>query len=526
MKKEKTMNGRESGGGSAPAGIAPADAVVDVVVVGAGPVGLTTAALLGQAGHSVMVLERFPGLYGLPRAASFDGETLRLLAGLGLAEKLWPTLHVQKALQWSNGAGEILLSMESQPVGDSGWPDLLTFHQPVLEQELHALCAALPTVEVRTGTTVTDLDQNGAEVRLTMAGNGTVHVRYVVGCDGGNSFVRETLGIGQDDLGFTAPWLVCDFLLRRPAEELGLPSALQVGDPAGPTTIITAGAGHQRFCFTLDSTDLERESSEEQTWRRVARYLTPADADIVRVATYTFRSLVARRWRENRVLLAGDAAHQMPPFLGQGMCSGIRDAANLAFKLDLVLAGRLGPEVLDTYQSEREPHVRAVTNMSIDLGRQHTLTDHELARERDQMLRDRRDALQEPVRVRLPDLGPGLHGSGGGMLAPQGRADDGRHVGLLDDLAGGGFRLLVLESDLPAVDAATLRSAGITVIGIGESPGPGVVADVDGTYRRWFDELGATAVAERPDHYVLTAGLDTSKVTQELLRTLNGTSRP
>ncbi|WP_394427173.1 bifunctional 3-(3-hydroxy-phenyl)propionate/3-hydroxycinnamic acid hydroxylase [Streptomyces sp. SGAir0957] len=518
------MNRRESGDGSALTGNTAADALVDVAVVGAGPVGLTTAALLGQAGHSVTVLERYPGLYGLPRAASFDGETLRLFAGLGLAEKLWPTLHVQKALQWSNAAGEILLSMESRPTGDSGWPDLLTFHQPVLEQELHACCAALPAVEVRTGTTVTGLDQNDAGVRLTTAENGTVHARYVVGCDGGNSFVRDALGVGQDDLGFTAPWLVCDFLLYRPAEELGLPSALQVGDPAGPTTIITAGAGHQRFCFTLDSTDLEREISEEETWRRVAPYLTPADADIVRITTYTFRSLVARRWRENRVLLAGDAAHQMPPFLGQGMCSGIRDAANLAFKLDLVLANRLAPDVLDTYQSEREPHVRAVTTMSIELGRQHTLTDHKLAHERDRTLRDRRDALESPLRVRLPGLGPGLHGPDGGMLAPQGRADDGRHVGLLDDIVGGGFRLLVLENDLLALDVATLQSSGITVVGIGESPGCGVVADVDGTYRRWFDELGATAVAERPDHYVLAAGLDPSEVARQLLRTLTGAS--
>jgi 3-(3-hydroxy-phenyl)propionate hydroxylase/flavoprotein hydroxylase len=173
--------------------------------------------------------------------------------------------------------------------------------------------------------------------------------------------VRAALGIDQDDLDFAEPWLVCDFKLGRPADELGLPSLLQIGDPEEPTTIITTGAGHQRFCFMLDEAYVGREFSDGETWQRVKQYLAPADADLVRVATCTFRSLIAQRWRDRRVLLAGDAAHQMPPFLAQGMCSGIRDAANLAFKLDLVLAGARETDVLDTYQSEREPHVRIIT---------------------------------------------------------------------------------------------------------------------------------------------------------------------
>ncbi|QUQ64774.1 bifunctional 3-(3-hydroxy-phenyl)propionate/3-hydroxycinnamic acid hydroxylase [Kutzneria sp. CA-103260] len=506
------MTGQGLGGGSS-----PADDVVDVAVVGAGPVGLTLAALLGQAGRSVVVLERYPGLYGLPRAASFDGEILRLLAGLGLVEELWPTLHVQTAYQWSDAAGEILVNMESRLVGDSGWPDMVMFHQPVLEQALHARCASLPMVEVRLGAAVTGLEQTEEGVRLATAEGGTVRARYVVACDGGNSFVRAALGIDQDDLDFAEPWLVCDFKLGRPADELGLPSALQIGDPEEPTTIITTGAGHQRFCFMLDEADVGREFSDGETWQRVKRYLTPADADLVRVATYTFRSLIARRWRDRRVLLAGDAAHQMPPFLGQGMCSGMRDAANLAFKLDLVLAGVRETDVLDTYQSEREPHVRTITETSMALGRQHTLTDPELARQRDDRLRARRDSRLEPERIRLPDLGPGLHGPGGGTRSVQGRVDDGQQVGLRDQVVGGGFRLLVREDSLAGVDVPALRAAGVTVIVIGELAGNGVVADVDGTLHRWFDHLGAAAIAERPDHYVLAAGPDANEVAHELL---------
>lgn len=394
------------GGGSGP--------VAEVAVLGCGPVGMTLAALLGRAGHSVVLLERHPGLYGLPRAASFDGEVMRALAGLGLAGELAPTLYAQEAYEWRNGAGDLLIRQECRAVGGSGWADISMFHQPALENALHALCASMSTVDVRLGVEVTGLSQSRDGVELTTATGAIVRARYAIGCDGGNSFVRQALGIEQDDRGFAEPWLVCDFALRRSAAELGLPPMLQIGDPAGPTTVITTGTARQRFCFMLDDASrFDEERSADDAWERVRPYLSREDGDLVRVATYTFRSLVARRWRDGRVLLAGDAAHQMPPFLGQGMCSGIRDALNIAFKLDLVLRGIREPGLLDTYQSEREPHVRNVMEASIELGRRHTIRDPALARERDAELLARRAASPEPERIRLPDLGPGLVGSGG-----------------------------------------------------------------------------------------------------------------
>jgi 3-(3-hydroxy-phenyl)propionate hydroxylase/flavoprotein hydroxylase len=493
----------------------------DVAVVGCGPVGLMLAALLGKAGHSVVALERYPGPYGLPRAASFDGEIMRALAELGITAELAPALYAQKAYEWRNGSGELLLTMDCQEVGSSGWPDMTMFHQPDLENALHARCAALPSVDIRYGTTVTGLRQGLDHVTLQSADGAAVSARYVVGCDGGNSFVREALGIEQDDLGFAEPWLVCDFSLRRPAAELGLPSCVQIGDPAEPTTILTTGVDRQRFCFMLDDAgDLEDHRTAETAWARVSRYLSPDDAEIVRVATYVFRSLVARRWRDGRVLLAGDAAHQMPPFLGQGLCSGIRDGLNLGFKLDLVLRGIQDADVLDTYQSEREPHVRAVIGKSVELGRQHTLRDPALARERDTKLMARHAALEEPERISLPDLGPGLLGRGGGRLSVQGRVGDGRRTGRLDDVIGGGFRLLVTEEALPTLDLATLDAAGVKVAGFGSSAGGPVVIDSDGTHRRWLSGLGATAVAVRPDNYVFAAGADAREVAGELLAIL------
>ncbi|WP_055698544.1 bifunctional 3-(3-hydroxy-phenyl)propionate/3-hydroxycinnamic acid hydroxylase [Streptomyces silaceus] len=494
---------------------------VDVAVIGAGPVGMTLAALLGRAGRSVVVCERYPAPYGLPRAASFDGEVMRAFQGLGLADELAPLLQEREAYEWRNGEGELLIRQEFRSVGTNGWADLYMFHQPDLEKALHSLCASLPNVDIRFGTTVVGLTQDRDQVTVDTADGAALSARYVVGCDGGNSFVREALRIEQDDLGFSEPWLVCDFALRRPAAELGLPPMLQIGDPAEPTTIITTAADHQRFCFMLDEGDVERERAADSVWARVERYLSRDDAEIARVAAYTFRSLVATRWRQGRILLAGDAAHQMPPFLAQGLCAGIRDVLNVAFKLDLVLRGVQGAEALDTYQSERDPHVRAVTLASMELGRQHTLRDPELARERDRALLARRAALQEPERMRLPDLGPGMFDTGGGRLSVQGRVSDGRRTGLLDDFAGGGFRLLVAEQDLPLLDVPSLRDVGITVVGLGATAAGAVVADLDGTYRRWLDDLGATAVAVRPDHYVYAAGTDAREVASRLLSLLS-----
>ena len=227
------------------------------------------------------------------------------------------------------------------------------------------------------------------------------------------------------------------------------------------------------------------------------------------MATYTFRSLVAHRWRVGRILLAGDAAHQMPPFLGQGMCSGVRDAQNLAIKLDLVLRGRLGDEVLDTYQSERDPHVRAVVEKGVEMGRRQTIRDPEKAAERDRVLLAKRAAAEAPDKIRFPGLGPGMvSGSpGAGSLSVHGLvADaDGRR-GYLDEIVGPGFHLLVdAPLLLPDLDTAPLEHAGVRVVPLGGAAG---LADVDGTYRDWFTELGCVAVAVRPDFYVFGTAAD------------------
>lgn len=497
----------------------------DVAVVGYGPVGMAAAALMAQAGHSVIVLERYSSVYSLPRAAIFDDETMRTLDKLGLAEGLLPTLHVQRNYEWVNGSGELLLEHSFSPNGKSGWAEWYMMYQPYLERDLDRACRATGRVEVRYDCPVHAVaqDEHGVTVHVG-ADDGTVsavRARYVLACDGGNSTVRRFLGVDQDDYGFSEPWMVCDFAFTR--ADVDVPTARQVGDPAQPVSIISLGPDHHRFSFMLDSEEqFTAERDPAKVWARVSEFLSPDDAELIRVATYTFQSRIAHRWRAGRVLLVGDAAHQMPPFLGQGMCSGIRDAQNLAFKLDLVLRGRGGGDLLDTYQTEREPHVRAVVEKAIELGRIQALRDPVRAAERDARLLAARAANEEPQKMVFPGLIDGLLSPretlGRGELFVQGDVDAGAGPGRFDEIAGRGTVLLLTRAARAAVDAdggaERLHAAGVIVVTIGGDVACGVsvrddeLVDVEGTYGRWFTEHGACAVAVRPDFYVYGTAVD------------------
>lgn len=492
----------------------------DVAIVGYGPVGMAMAALLGQSGHRVVVLERYSGKYNLPRAAIFDDETMRTFAKLGIAERMLPKIHAQRNYEWRNAAGELLIEHDFAEFGKSGWAEWYMMYQPDLEDALDGLCQSLPTVEIRFDSPVTGIVQDADVVTLTLEGGDTVRAAYVVACDGGNSFVRRALDIPMEDYGFSEPWMVCDFRLTGPTD---VPMARQVCDPAQPISIISLGPDHHRFSFMLGAgEDPEIERQPDRVWRRVAKYLAPAQAELIRAVTYTFRSLVAERWREGRVILAGDAAHQMPPFLGQGMCSGIRDALNLSWKFDDILAGRYGADLLDTYQSERDSHVRAVVVKGIELGRVQTMRDPAAAAARDADLIARRNLRAAPEKIRFPPLGDGAFGGGEGAhtLMVQGFGRRGGRRDRFDALFGYGPMILARGGAVAAIDEGRRRAieaAGVRLVTIGETPSPAGFEDEDRTYATWFDGHSCDIAAIRPDFHVWATAPGQPAATRSLI---------
>ena len=487
----------------------------DVVIVGYGPTGMVLAALLGSAGRSVAVVERYPGLYNLPRAACFDDEIMRTFQKLGRTEEVAEGAVPQHDYQWHNADGEVLVDLTYDDPGLSGWPQLYMMYQPHLEQVLDTTVRGLDSVEILQSTRAVDIAQDESGARITAVGPDGAGVelegRFVVAADGGESFVRGALGIGSSSYAFEENWLVCDFHKKR---EIDVPTFRQICDPAQPTSIVRIGPHHQRFSFMLErEAKREEETDPERVWRRVSRYMTPDDAELIRVANYTFRSRIADRWRDGRILLAGDAAHEMPPFLAQGMCSGIRDAHNLAWKLGLVLDDLAAPALLDTYQPEREPHVRAITEKANELGRVQTLRDPEAARRRDVELLRRRAENHEPEKLRFPPYRAGLVAEttpGAGELFVQGpvRADGAE--GLFDDVVG--YGIVAVTTDPDAVrEAGDERLARFARLGgkVAELGAPGsgaVLEDRAGVYADWLAAHGADTALVRPDWYVFGTG--------------------
>jgi 3-(3-hydroxy-phenyl)propionate hydroxylase len=478
----------------------------DVAVVGMGPVGAVLTGLLGRRGLRVAAIERERDVFPLPRAAHIDHTGLRTLQELGLLEELLVEMVPNAGLELLSADLSLLARLPGDQRTVSGLPASMYFHQPGFDRALRRHAAELPSVDVRLGTEVTGVVAGDDSVTLSTAGDeGTADVvaSWVVGCDGALSPIREAGGAGLEDLGFHEDWIAVDLLLSAPVATLP-DASLQVCDPARPYVAVPMPGLRFRFEFmVLPGERGDDLATPESVERLIAPWIPPGVAEIERAAVYRFHGLLAERWRSQRVLLAGDAAHQMPPFLGQGMCSGIRDAANLAWKLDHVVRFGASDALLDTYEAERKPHVRHVIETAIAFGKAVCELDPALAAERDRrMLAD--DAPPERrLRFTLREFDRGplvLEGGGNLFLQPPGGEQ------MLDDVVG--QRFLVLCRDAPGADAEWWASAAGALVATLDD-----LDDAAGTLRAWLDRRDADFAVVRPDRFVLGTGRDLAAIT-------------
>jgi 3-(3-hydroxy-phenyl)propionate hydroxylase len=480
----------------------------DVVIVGFGPSGAVAACWLGQAGIRTLVIDKSTTLWEIPRAIAIDHEILRVFQNIGAVEQILPYTAPFPASEHFGAKGQLIRRIDAVPPPyPLGYVPTMVFSQPPVEAILRARVAEHPNVTVELGMEALALTQTEHQVTLRLKGNDgrlrSVNASYVIACDGASSPIRQLLDLKLDDLGFDEPWMVLDLRVNEAGLAKLPATAAQYCDPARPTTFIVGPGNHRRWEIMLlpGEKPLEMES-ESNVWRLLSPWLAPQDGALWRANSYRFHALVAAQWRKGRVFLAGDAAHQQPPFIGQGMCQGIRDVTNLAWKLEAVLAGQAGDSLLDTYAEERSRHVRTLTARIKVIGHHICERDPDAARRRDESLLEQGGGTAPTVTRQeiVPPLETGLLSEqphpANGTLFPQPWIISTKGVRRMDELVGYGWRLILDGRKLAG--PVELSQPPITSAIIG---GPGI-QEQDEILATWFERHHCIGAIVRPDHYV------------------------
>ncbi len=505
---------------------------VDVVVVGAGPVGLTLANVLGLQGVRTLVAEELDALIDYPRGVGLDDEALRTFQSVGLVEAVLPHTVPNQILRFFDGKRRLLAEM-APPDARFGWPKRNGFVQPLVDAELCRGLDRFEHVEVAWGHPMASITEtaDGVTVELAPASRTRqIRARYVVGCDGGRSATRRLMGVSFDGTTSSTRWLVVDVA----NDPLGHPNAEVGADPARPYVSISIAHGIRRFEFMVHA-DESDELAEDPKF--VAEMLStlipyPERADIIRRRVYTHHSRIAGSFRKGRLLIAGDAAHLMPVWQGQGYNSGIRDAFNLGWKLAAVVKGQAGDQLLDTYDVERRKHARAMIDLSTTVGKVISPTNRRVAGARDVVIRAaslvptlKRYILEMRFKP-MPyyELGAVVHNQppapGVGTLFIQPRVDTREHRDvLLDDVIGPWFAVLCWNNNprkilgekaftaWKALGAVFLALRPLTQLSWPDQDDPDVVVvgDRTGALKAWFDAREESVMFLRPDRCIAGA---------------------
>lgn len=498
----------------------------DVAIVGFGPSGAVAAGLLGAQGIRTFVCDKLHDVYDKPRAIALDHEMTRLFQQMGVARQIKPYLEPFTDSVYYGVEGQIIKRMSTVPPPyPMAHAPSVVFTQPPVERVLRAHAASFDTVMVALGQTVTRVDQDAQGVTLTLDGDdgvsSTVRARYVIACDGASSTVRTQAGMALEDLDFDEPWLVVDVLVNERGRAKLPATSVQYCNPERPSTFLICPGDHRRWEISINpGEDPQEVATPEGTWRLLAPWITPDDATLWRQASYRFHALVAAQWRKGRVFVAGDAAHQQPPFLGQGMCQGLRDVTNLCWKLGAVLRGEAGDALLDSYGVERKGHVTALTTRIKDIGKIICERDPARARARDARLLAECDGVVRPMPRQ--DVQPALSA---GLLAEQNHAArgtlfpqpwltvaDASEPKRMDDVLGTGWRLILSASadiDLAALQVSDAQPA-LRVARLGDD-----LHETEGVLAHWFARHAVCAAIVRPDHYVYGVARDADELQRQ-----------
>jgi 3-(3-hydroxy-phenyl)propionate hydroxylase len=512
--------------------------VYDVVIVGFGPSGAAAANAAGAFGLRTLVVERDLAIFERQRAIALDDEALRIIRGLGLFEEITAHMHLGVTARFVGLDNKPFLATPAEPTAYTGYPLANFFHQPTLEHALRDGLKRFATVEVNAGWTAEFVgqDADGVSLRLGNADGDRreLRARYVLACDGGSSPIRKQLGIPFAGTSYSEQWMDVQALVKRPLRRG--PHFDFVCSPERPGVRCPCPGGYYRWEWRVNpGEDAEAMLAEDNVWKMLAAEgVTPDDVEIARTWSYTFHVRKAKQWRTGRVLLLGDAAHVMPPFAGQGISGAFRDAANVVWKLEAVIRGRASDRLLDTYQSEREPHHDAMTHRAVTFGRIVMTSNRTVAKMRDKLIRGvtKFPAVKAAIVRRFgapTPLGSGCFPAPrqnalvGYLITPARVASPGTRISYIDDALGPGWVILGLDEDprtamsSPVAEAWERFGARFFTVRPGTSVVEGdELGDPTGQLWNVMTAHGVRFVVVRPDRYIFAATADAHTIAKPM----------